>query len=210
MKRRFRTFGRRSALASVTAAVAVTASLLTAAPASAATIKVTYPVSGTTTVKKTGSSLELGPGTLAATVTTKTGGGDVVGTLNLPPAHAEFTVAGLIPVKAKVTVIPTGPATGEIKQGVLTSHAEAYMQLSDIWVGGIFPIPVGDECRTEQPIALDLKSEGSFTVFAGGTVAGTFTIPDFKNCTIFAPILNPLISGPDNTIKLTLGKPTQP
>ncbi|WP_040405994.1 hypothetical protein [Amycolatopsis nigrescens] len=199
-------FGRRAALGFAGAAVLLAG--LPAAPASAAEIKVSYPVSGTSMVKKTGSALELGPGTLAATVTTKPGGGDVKGVLNLPPAHASFAVAGLIPVQATVTVLPTGPATGEIKQGVLTSRAEFDLKLSDIWVGGIFPIPVGGECKTEQPVSVDLKSEGAFTVFGGGAVAGSYTIPDFENCTIFAPILSPLISGPDNTIKLTLGKPT--
>ncbi|WP_020671170.1 hypothetical protein [Amycolatopsis nigrescens] len=185
------------------------AAVLGAAPASAAVsaaIKVQYPVNGTSTVKKTGGSMTLGPGTLDTTVLTRPGGGDLTGNLALPPARTSFEAGGFIPVKATVTVIPTAPVTGVIAQGVVTTHAEAYIQLSDIWVAGIFYTPVGNECKTATPVSMDLKSTGSFTVFNGGKVAGSYTIPDFKNCTIFGPLLTSLVSGPDNTIELTLGK----
>lgn len=197
---------RRPAAVMAMAAAVFSAGVLAAGPASAATLKVRYPVTGESVVKKTGSPLPLGPGTLDTTVTTKPGGGDISGVLSIPPAKASFQVFGFIPVKATVTVIPTGPVTGEIKQGVITTHTDAYIQLSDIWVAGVFYTPVGNECKTQTPVGMDLKSEGDFTIFNGGTVSGTYTIPEFKNCTIFAPLLSSLVSGPDNTIKLLLGK----
>ncbi|QFU87397.1 hypothetical protein [Amycolatopsis sp. YIM 10] len=205
MSRMFSRLRRPAAVMAMAAAV-FSAGVLAAAPASAATLKVRYPVTGESVVKKTGSPLALGPGTLDTTVTTKPGGGDISGVLSIPPAKASFQVFGFIPVKATVTVIPTGPVTGEIKQGVITTHADAYIQLSDIWVAGIFYTPVGNECKTQNPVGMDLKSEGDFTIFNGGTVSGSYTIPEFKNCTIFAPLLSSLVSGPDNTIKLLLGK----
>jgi hypothetical protein len=210
VKRRFSPLRNRIAVLAVTVLAVLSGSVLVAAPASAATIGLTYPVSGTSSIKKTGSTLELGPGTLSATVVTNSTGGEVTGTLSLPPSKSSFTIIGIVPVSATVTVIPAGPATGTIKQGALTAHAEAYIQLSDISVAGILPLPVGDSCRTKDPVAMDLQSQGAFTVFAGGNVSGAYTIPDFDNCTIFGPILSSLISGPDNAITLTLGKPTQP
>ncbi|WP_158888887.1 hypothetical protein [Amycolatopsis anabasis] len=201
---------RRAVLGIIGVATAVAASVLGAAPASAATINVTYPVTGTTVIKNNGSTLPLGPGSMKTTVVTRTGGGDLTGTLDLPPTRSTFTVGGIIPAKATVTIIPAGPVTGKIEQGVVTAHSDVYIQLSDIWVAGIFHTPVGNECRTETPVGMDLKSEGAFTVFNGGTVAGTYTIPDFANCTIFGPLLSSQVSGPGNTISLLLGKPTQP
>ncbi|PXY24200.1 hypothetical protein [Prauserella flavalba] len=186
------------------------ATVLGATPASAATFNVNYPVTGESVVAKTGSTLELGPGTLSTTVTTRTGGADLTGTLQLPPSQASFSVAGFIPVRATVTIIPTGPVTGTLVQGVVNAHAEAYIQLSNIWVAGVFYTPVGKECRTEQPVSIDMVSESNFTVFNGGTVSGTYTIPDFDNCTIFSWLLSSLVSGPDNTISLDLGRPVTP
>ncbi|WP_092526018.1 hypothetical protein [Amycolatopsis arida] len=189
-------------------AAALGAGVLAAAPASAATIKVQYPVTGQSVIKKTGGTLELGPGTLRTTVETRTGGADLTGHLELPPAKSSFTVAGFIPVRATVTVIPTTPVTGQIVQGVVDARSEAHIQLSDIWVAGVIYTPVGNECRTERPVAMDLRSEGDFTIFDGGTMSGVYTIPDFRNCTIFGPLLSSLVSGPDNTITLELGRAT--
>jgi hypothetical protein len=202
--------GRRALLAFAGVLTMLTVALLGALPASAATISVTYPVTGSTAIKKNGSTLPLGPGTLKSTIVTNATGADLTGTLDLPPSKSSFTVAGFIPVQATVTVIPAGPVSGTLSQGVVTAHSDVYIQLSDIWLAGIFYTPVGDECRTKTPVSMDLRSEGGFTVFNGGTVAGTYTIPDFANCTIFGPLLSSQVSGPDNTISLQLGKPTQP
>ncbi|RZQ64925.1 hypothetical protein EWH70_07555 [Amycolatopsis suaedae] len=190
----------------VAATVALGASVLSAAPASAAELKLTYPVSGTSIVAKTGGELKLGPGTLKSTVTPKPGGGDIVGDISLPPSQATFEVVGFIPAKATVTVLPTGPAVGEIKQGALTARSSFNLQLTDIWVG-VIPM-IGAKCTTAEPVVVDLKSTGSFTVFNGGNLEGVYTIPKFGGCPVLDAALSSMISGPDNKLTFTLGKPT--
>jgi hypothetical protein len=37
-------------------------------------------------------------------------------------------------------------------------------------------------------------------------VSGTYTIPQFAHCGLVTPVLNLTITGPGNTISLTLGK----
>ncbi|MFD2469523.1 hypothetical protein [Amycolatopsis silviterrae] len=203
----------RIARTGVLAAAAATAvSLASAVPASATEIPIpiSYSVAGSTVVKKTGSTLALGPGSLAGNllVDDQTGAVGLKADLQLPPSTAHISLlAGGFKIKAKVTVKPTAPATGSLANGTLTTHETANMEISDIWAGPIepvFPVPtVPGSCTTVKPIDLTL-SAANVDITKPITLSGKYTIPDFKNCFIADLALGALVSGPDNTISLTL------
>ncbi|MGV9293314.1 hypothetical protein [Amycolatopsis sp. NPDC003676] len=194
------------------AAAATAVSLASAVPASASEIPIpiSYSVTGSTVVKKTGSTLDLGPGTLAGNllVDDQTGAVGLNANLQLPPSTAHISLlAGGFKIKATVTVTPTAPATGSLANGTLTTHETANMEISDIWAGPIvpvFPVPtVPGSCTTVKPIDLTL-SAANVDITKPITLTGNYTIPDFKNCFIADLALGALVSGPDNTISLTL------
>ena len=200
-------------LAVLTTAATVALGLATAVPASADVIPipVSYTVTGSTVVKKTGSSMDLGPGTLAGNllVDDQTGSVGLSADLNLPPSQANISLlSGLFKIKAKVKVVPLGPATGTLADGTLTTHAQANMEISDIWVGlvvPIIPVPtVPGSCKTKTPIDMTLVAKDIDITAPTIPVNGTYTIPEFTNCFIADVALGAFVSGPGNTISLNL------
>ncbi|MBP2477798.1 hypothetical protein JOF53_006670 [Crossiella equi] len=169
-------------------------------PASPA-VKINYSVEGQSVVKKTGSTLPLGPGALAVDLAAATG--DLTGDLTLPPAHSEFKVFGLIPVTATIDFLPQGQTTGKIVRGVVTSSSQVVLRLRNVKAGGL-EYPVGDKCQSKAPMQIDLTSEAGFNPLKGGKLSGSYTIPEFTNCHLAELLINFMIPGPDNTISLNL------
>jgi hypothetical protein len=182
-----------------------------AAPAAKAaladtTVSVSYPVTGSTFIKAIGSTIDLGPGTLATTadLTTST----LTGTLTLPPATGSFKELGLVPVTATTEMIQDGTATGTVNftTNAVTTTATDTIKLISLKVAGL-PIPVGPSCET-SPATITVASEAGFNVLNGGTLSGTYTIPTFSHCGLATLLINLTLPGPGNTISLTLGKGT--
>jgi len=204
-------------LAVLTSATAVVLGGVAVTPASADIIEipVSYSVAGTTTVKKTGSTMNLGPGTLQGNliIDDQTGSVGLKADLTLPPSQADFSlVSGLFRVKAKVKVIPLGPATGTLADGTLTTHAKANMEISDIYFGILsaptIPLPtLPGACRTKTPVELNLVAPNIDITSPTITIGATYTIPEFNNCFIADLALGALVSGPGNTISLNLTAP---
>lgn len=216
MIRRLRTAGNRKRmgrLAALTAAATIATTMLTAVPASAddpVEFPVSFAVTGSTVVKKTGSAMKLGPGKLDGALVVSDTGVGIKGDLSLPPSQANISlVSGLFRIKATVKVVPVGQVTGTIANGDLTTHAQANMEISNIWAGPIipvFPLPtVPSSCKTVSPINLDLIAK-DVDIFTSPkiTVNGSYTIPSFKDCFIADIALGALVSGPGNTISLDL------
>ena len=178
----------------------------TPAVASAATIlKVRYPVSGSTFIKAANATVPLGPGALRSRVNLTTGA--VTASLNLPPATGSFKELGLIPVTATVAFLQNGPTTGtvDLNTGAVTTMSNITLQITSLTVAGL-PVPVGPSCESATPASVALASQPGFSIVNGGTVSGTYTIPPFAHCGLITPVLNLTITGPGNTISLTLGK----
>ncbi|WP_086849617.1 hypothetical protein [Amycolatopsis kentuckyensis] len=199
-------------LAVLTSAATVAMTVVTATPASAEVIPfpVSFAVTGSTVVKKTGSTMNLGPGTLAGNllVNDETGEVGLSADLSLPPSQANISlVSGLFKVKATVKVVPLGPATGTLVDATLTTHAKANMEISNIWVGllaPVIPLPtVPGSCKTKTPIELNLVAK-DIDIFSPITVSADYTIPEFTNCWVADLALGAMVSGPGNTINLTL------
>jgi hypothetical protein len=196
-----------------TATVAVAGIGLSATPALASrsapadqVINLTFPVTGSTFIKKINTSISLGPGTLASTadLTNST----LTATLTLPPATGSFKELGFITVTATTKLIQVGQATGtfNFNANTVTTTAMAKLQLTRLNVSGI-PIPVGSSCET-SPATITVASQPGFTFGLGGNLAGTYTIPNFQHCGLATLLINLTLPGPGNTITLTLGKPT--
>jgi hypothetical protein len=172
-----------------------------------ATTSISYPINGSTYIKATNSTMTLGPGTLAATVdlTTDT----LTGSVTLPPATGSFTELGLIPVTATAEFIQDGQTTGTVdpSTGAIQATSQITLKLVDLKIAGL-DTPIGDSCETTIPATVALASESGFSVLKGGTVTGTYTIPDFSHCLLATPLINLTIPGPGNTITLTLGQAT--
>lgn len=202
----------RSTVAALAAGSLAVAGLLIAAPAANAapadtTLDASYPVSGTTAIKATNSTMNLGPGTLDAVLDLDTNG--ISANLSLPPATGSFTELGFLPVTATTEFIQDGPTTGteDPNTGGIASSSKIIIRLTDVKIAGI-DVPVGNSCQT-SPATVNLTSQADFNVVTGGTVSGTYTIPSFSNCGLInTPIINAVIPGSGNTITLTLGTPT--
>jgi hypothetical protein len=199
---------RLATLAAAATAAAAVVSVPTAAHAEPV-LKVNYPVNGTTTIKATGSAMTLGPGTLESSL--DLGTGDMTASLKMPPAQGEFKQFGVIPVSVTTTLIEEGPTVGkvDVNTGAVTSTSKVTLKLSNMKVAGI-PLPVGDHCKTKTPATITLTSGSDWSVVNGGTLSGTYTIPDFEHCILATPLINLTVPGPDNTITLKLGAATVP
>ncbi len=192
-------------------AITVSAGLLTAVglaatagPASAdSVINVHYALTGTTFLKKLNTTVNLGSGTLAASVDLTTGTSS--STLSLPPATASVNELGIIPVSATTEMIQNGPATGTVNltANTISSTANVTLKITKLIVAGL-SLPVGNSCET-TPFNIAISSGAGFTVSGGGPVSGTYTIPAFHHCLLNTLLLNLTIPGPGNTLNLTLG-----
>jgi hypothetical protein len=206
MNRLVRLPGRGMAATAIAGLLALATIAATPAAASAATVlKVRYPVNGSTFLKAANATVPLGPGALRSRVNLTTG--TVTASLNLPPATGSFKEFGLIPVTATVAFIQNGPTTGKIdlNTGAVTTMSSITLQITSLSVAGL-PVPVGPSCESATPASVALASQPGFSIVNGGTVSGTYTVPPFAGCGLITPVLNLTITGPGNTISLTLGK----
>ena len=207
MNRLLRTRAARGATATALAGLVVAFTIGAAPAASAAdtVVKIRYPVHGSTFLKAANATVNLGPGTLKSKVDLNTGA--VTASLNLPPATGSFKELGLIPVTATVAFIQNGPTTGKVdlNTGAVTTKSSITLQITSLSVAGL-PVPVGPACESANPASISLASQPGFSVVKGGTVSGTYTVPPFAHCGLITPVLNLTITGPGNTISLTLGK----
>ncbi len=186
----------------------VTAVVVATTPALASagtTLTVRYPVNGSTFLKAANATVTLGPGTLRSKVNLNTG--KVTASLNLPPATGSFKELGVVPVTATVAFIQDGPTTGtvDLNTGAVTTMSKITLQVTSLSVSGL-PVPVGPACESATPASVALASQPGFSIVNGGTVSGTYTVPPFAHCGLVTPVLNLTVTGPGNTISLTLGK----
>jgi len=206
MNRLVRLPGRGMAAMAIAGLLALATIATTPAAASAATVlKVRYPVNGSTFLKAANATVPLGPGALRSRVNLTTGA--VTASLNLPPATGSFKELGLIPVTATVAFLQNGPTTGtvDLNTGAVTTMSNITLQITSLSVAGL-PVPVGPSCESATPASVSLASQPGFSIVKGGTVSGTYTVPPFAGCGLITPVLNLTITGPGNTISLTLGK----
>lgn len=127
-----RRWGRTTAAA--TASLAALGVLSTTGTAHAdVVLKLNYPLTGTTTIKSTNSSMSLGPGTLATAVD-DTGG--LTATVDLPPATGSFKEFGVIPVSVTTEFVEASPTTGtvDINTGAVQTTSHLTIKITELKV----------------------------------------------------------------------------
>ncbi|QFZ21846.1 hypothetical protein [Saccharothrix syringae] len=165
------------------------------------TIVIVYRVDAVTRIARLGSELAIGPGRLVAEIDLVNG--TITGDLTLPVADGYFVVFGFVPTTAKTHMTPIGKVTGTIAAGDIRAHSEIDLRLDDVAVNAQ-PLGVGPACRAAQPLSLDVS--GPFDLMAT-VLKGTYDIPAFGGCQDrerLDPLMTGLVSGPGNTIELTL------
>ena len=197
---------RRAMVGAAAGLLAVAGVLATTGTASAdTTVTFKYPVTGTTHLATPNGDVALGPGHLLTTADLNTGA--ITATLTLPPATGSFKELGLVPVTATVKLINDGPTTGTIdpNTGAVTTTSNITMKITKLVVAGLTQ-PIGTSCETSTPVSVTVNSDSGFNILKGGSLSGTYTIPDFANCELETLLINLTVPGSGNTITLTLGK----
>ncbi len=199
----------RTTAATLATAVATIGLVSTPGTAHATTvIQLNYPMTGTTFIKSTSSTMALGPGALETAVDEN---GGLTAAVKLPEATGTFKEFGVIPVEVKTKFIETTPTTGTVNldTGEVHTTSKLTLRITSLKVAGI-PTLVGNSCQTETPAVISVDSDANFNVLTGGNLNGTYTIPKFQNCVLSTGLINLVVPGSGNTITLTLGAATVP
>ncbi|TVP57541.1 MAG: choice-of-anchor D domain-containing protein [Halomonadaceae bacterium] len=135
--------------------------------------------------------------------------------LNLDPTQGSFSISNFILFRAlrataKVEFRQLEKVVGFIDGDDLfaTSVIEVNVKQVDLGLWGLrlFGLGGGAECKTNAPVTIELRNpEGeAFIPLEGGNVEGTYDLPPLENCGTLTSTLNNFMSGPGNTINLTL------
>lgn len=170
-------------------------------------------VGGSLTIAKLGQSATLPPGGTfngSADLTTGTLSGDV----SIPQFTTQLSVLG-VPVDATLQFVEAKPVSGTVSvsgsNATINATATAYVKLTRL-ASPFLPILnlVTNGCQTSQPVVLPLNTTAplSQVLSSGLTFSGTTTIPLLQGCGLATPLLDALMSGPNNPFTVTLTPPS--
>ncbi|TDC73046.1 DUF6801 domain-containing protein [Actinomadura sp. 7K507] len=158
-----------------------------------------FALNGSSAIRASGGTLPL-TGTLDAALD----GTSVTADLALDPSKTQIQVFGFLPVTVDVAFAAQGRTTGTLKDGALTTTSKVITRLPSFSVFGVIPIGGGDECRTAEPSDITLTSQAAFDPGTGGALEGAYDLPALTGCGALTDVLSPSLTGPDNTINVTL------
>ena len=197
---------RRTLMLATTALLGAVAAVAVAAPAQAAPIPINFNnVTGTTHLAKPNVDVAVPTSSVQTQVDLETN--TVTGTANLANLTAKLNLANLIGVTSTVKIVPVGGLTGTIDLGAskLSTTTRFTLQVIDVHLYAAPRINlVKSSCRTVRASTLTLNNTTPVDLFQPITMVGTYTIPPFTGCGILTPLLSLLLSGPNNTMTLTL------
>ncbi|HEY3833777.1 MAG TPA: hypothetical protein VGO03_15880 [Acidimicrobiia bacterium] len=187
------------ATGSASAATAHKAATHKSGTASGTGIAFVYKITATTHIKKLNEDVTIKNGVMKATVDIATG--KLTGSLTLPPATVTTTEAGVPVLTATFVMKEAKPVTGKINFSTfkVTATSTFNILITSATTSGIPVNLVGNSCTTASPVSVTMSGKASFT--GPSTFTGTYTIPQFKTCSLLTPVLNQLIPGPGNTFK---------
>jgi hypothetical protein len=174
--------------------------VVTAGTGNAAPTQFTYETSGTTHLTGLAADLPLGPGRTDVQIDLRSG--DLTAQIDLPESRVEFDLFGFLPTHADVQVTQAGELSGSMQAGTVNVSGDFHVQITELGHFG-FGIPFA-ECQTTEPTRIRLTSEGEFNPAEGGTLTGTYELPEFEGCGFDTPIVNALVVGKENTISIDL------
>lgn len=188
----------------------VAAATFAAAPAAQArAIDVDLPLSGTSTVKKTGDVLTIpkasiikGKLDLQKRVLT--------GNLRIPVISTTVTTP-IGPAAAKIKLAPQGKTVATFrKDNTVVNRVPMRIKILELVPEGAPASIVAPTCRT-LPFTLKATSTNKFSLERKLNLLGTFRIPAFENCDLIplsdatSGLLTSTVSGPFNTVALKAG-----
>lgn len=131
--------------------------------------------------------------------------------LTLANASARLaTIGGWLPLTGKLFFAFSGPTTGKLVDGVLTTNSKVRIKVGGVKMFGAIPLATPNSCQTRQLTDLTMVSTGAFSAATGGTLTGTFRISDLNGCAALAGLFSPVSATADNTISLTLTRAAAP
>ncbi|SDJ46873.1 hypothetical protein SAMN05444157_3511 [Frankineae bacterium MT45] len=160
-------------------------------------VHLTYAVSGTVTDPQFNATGAVGPGSLVADL--HQASGNFAGSVTLPDTTIRGTVFGFIPLTFVIGVAPSAPFTGVTAPGLTSGDVTAGLQVKSVGLLGL-ALPAST-CKTAAPASLHLA--GALTT-SGGTLSSVFAIGKFTGCGALSGLVESLITGSNNTIRLTL------
>ncbi|WP_433331927.1 DUF6801 domain-containing protein [Spirillospora sp. CA-294931] len=137
-------------------------------------------------------------------------------------SKANFLTFGFMPTRSmmELTQMPLGPGKDygtfvalDDGSGIqkVTAHMKMSIRLFDVAVNGS-PLNVGKRCQSKVPADIKLTGEMP-SVLEAGRLEGVLEIPAFKGCGVgedLDPIFNRSVSGPGNTLRVSLGASCMP
>nr|WP_297399173.1 choice-of-anchor D domain-containing protein [uncultured Marinobacter sp.] len=173
------------------------------------TLELLLGLEGSTYIKSSDSTLPLN-GTIATVL--ELASGTFEADLAIEPTTGYFSIRLLfsrLKAVADVEFEQSEMTTGTLVNGKLTAHSHLYVKVPKVALK-LFGLPIrvggGDQCQTIEPVDITLTSGdgGNFSPATGGDVSGVYGLPPLENCGLLTDVLNQFLTGPGNTIDLTL------
>ncbi|MCG8394458.1 MAG: choice-of-anchor D domain-containing protein [Pseudomonadales bacterium] len=174
-------------------------------------VEVPYALTGNTHIKKARGDVDLS-GEINALLNLATG--DFTADLALEPTSGSFRILfgwKRVTAEADIDFEPVGETTGNLGAGGnLTAETEMYIKLPKVEMsifGWSLPVGGGDQCRTSEPVSIQLNTpegESFDPLGTGGSLVGTYDLPGLENCGGLTDLLNVFMAGSGNTIELSL------
>lgn len=173
------------------------------------TLELLLGLKGSTYIKSSNSTMPLN-GSIATLL--ELASGTFEADLAVEPTVGNFSIKVLwsrLKGVANVEFAQSEITTGTLINGKLTANSHLYVKVPKVQLK-LFGLPVrvggGDQCQTIEPVNITLNSlDGkNFSPATGGAVSGVYTLPALHNCGLLTDVLNQFLTGPNNTINLTL------
>lgn len=198
---------RRRLLATLTAALAATATgLALAQPAQAAPVDLVFAnTTGTTFIAKQKVSADIPTSVVKTTIDLDTKA--LTGTAEIPDLTVRLKLANLIPTTSIVRIVPQGGLTGTVDLGAnkLETTTTFKLQVLRVFQDALPNLNlVSPGCTTKTATSATLTNTTPIDVFGTTTVTGTYKIPGFTKCGLLTPLLTTLLAGDGNTLTLNL------
>jgi uncharacterized protein DUF6801/HYDIN/CFA65/VesB family protein len=174
-------------------------------------VDVAYALTGSTLIKKAYGDVSLS-GAIDAVLDLASG--DFAADLSLDPSSGSFRILygwKRVTANADIEFEPVGETEGNLaSNGTLSAETQMYIKLPTVKMsifGLNLPVGGGDECRTSEPVTIQLTTPEGETfdpLGAGGNLTGTYDLPGLENCGGLTDLLNVFMEGSGNTIDLSL------
>ncbi|MBB4688718.1 DUF6801 domain-containing protein [Amycolatopsis jiangsuensis] len=166
------------------------------------TIKYSFAIDGSTTLKALGSTAPI-KGSFDADV--DLAGKKFTGDLKVDPTHTDFKLMGFLEGSADVQVTENGQQSGTLEGTGFTTDISFSTFLTTVNLYGI-PVSTDPKCGTTETSTASMVTGPDFDLLTGGQLTGSYALSDFANCGAFNDIISGFAKSDGNTMDLNLTK----